>query len=119
MECPVDGLHARKSIRCRDFVESQHYVFARKTDGLTTQTCCFCCSEEEIMTTEKITDKVDCGGSYPLHLCKCCLGHSATPLLVNKSTKFVKKSKEVIAKRKRQANWAEASGCRKGRSMKK
>ena len=116
MECPVDELHTRQSIRCGEFVESQYFVFARNTDNLTTQMCCFCCSEEDIMTTNQIAEKVDCGGKAPLPLCKHCLDLRITPPMVNASTNFAKKSKEGKSKKKRQADWAVASGYRKARA---
>ena len=68
------------------------------------------------MTTEKNSDKVDCGGRSSLPLCKNFLGHSVTPPLVNAFTNFAKKLKANKAKRKRQANWDATSGFRKVRA---
>ena len=112
---PVVGFDIRQSIRCGEFVESQYYVFARKSKDLNVEICCFCGNDEDIMTAEQIAEKVDCGGRSPLPLCDYCLSQNITPPMVNATTNFLEKAKRDTSKRKRQLESAVSKGYRRGR----
>jgi len=117
MPCLVKPFHVKQTTRCCEMVESQYYTFARRSSKYNESICSVCCNDEDIMSTEQIKEKIECGGRTPLPMCKYCLSQNITPPMTSSQTNFVEKSKEKKKKRKRQLNRVEADGY--GRSRKR
>jgi len=110
MTCPVKPFHVKQSTRCGEMNESQYYTFACNTSKFNERICSVCCNDEDIMSTEQIKEKIDCGGRTPLPMCEYCLSQNITPPMTSSQTNFVDKSNENKKKRKRQQNRVEANG---------
>jgi len=105
MTCPVKPFHVKQSTRCGEMIESQYY-----TSKFSKRICCVCCNDEDIMSTEQIKEKIDCGGRTPLPICEYCLSQNITPPMTSSQTNFVEKSNEKKKKRKRQLDRVKANG---------
>lgn len=106
--CPVEAFETKQSIRCGDYVESQYYTFAKNTkkkedegegesededEGktLNVKICCFCCNDDELVSTERIMEKHTYNGHVPLPLCEFCFGLNIKPPAVKAATNFFEK----------------------------
>eukprot|EP00957_Ditylum_brightwellii_P188967 14385122-Ditylum_brightwellii.AAC.1 len=109
--CLVEGYHTKKSIRCGNFVESQYYKLGgtkKESKGelvgqlVDVDICCFCCSEEDIVSSDAIKEKYNTGGKNLLPLCEVCFSLDIKPPTTNAATDFgEKKQQEQSSKRKR------------------
>ena len=61
--CPVEGYETRRIVRCGDFVETQYFTFANGRDDWNSAICCYCCSDENVLSLDQMKKKFDTGGT--------------------------------------------------------
>ena len=93
--CPVEGYETRRILRCGDFVETQYFTFANGRDDWNSDICCYCCSDENILSLDQMKKKFDTGGKQPLCLCEYCSSLEIMPPTTNASTNFVEKKHNI------------------------
>ena len=98
--CPVEGYETRRILHCGDFVETQYFTFANGRDDWNSAICCYCCSDENILSLDQMKKKFDTGGKQPLCLCEYCSSLEIMPPTTNASMIFVEKNPKQKTKKK-------------------
>ena len=90
----------RRQPRCRNHVEFMYYESIKRFKGKHKMLCSFCCSEEDVLTSEEVkAQQINLKGKKPLPLCRDCILHKVEAPTMAGSRNFAE-----AAKQKRKAN---------------
>jgi len=85
----------KQQLRCRDHVESMYYESIGRFKGAHKILCSFCCSEEDVLTSEEVKkQQTNLKGSTPLPLCRDCIQHKVEAPTMRGTRNFVDAAKQ-------------------------
>ena len=100
----MEGFETRRALRCGDFVQSQYYQYAKKSDNdWSVDLCCYCCNAEELLSVDETKEPFpECSGRTPLRFCKFCSNLGIKPPTTNAATNFTEKKAQRKSKKQQQ-----------------